>query len=206
MPLAKSWSKAFNCALIFTFLMTAQAFAQEYVLEQNDKISVHFWQEPSLNIETTIDTEGKIVVPVAGRITAAGLTVSQLEQKIIQEINIYNRNVTQALVKVIEYGSKKIFVTGAVLLPGPLSFAKMPNVWEAILQAGGPLETARLDNVTILRGGENHGQRIPVNLTNYFDDLTKLPELRPNDNVYVPSAVGNAQGGVDGAGMSGVSL
>ena len=192
---------------LFIFLATAvNTFAQEYVLETNDRISVHFWQETSLDIETTIDSEGKIVVPVAGRITAAGLTISQLENKIVQKINIYNRNVTQALVKIIEYGSKKIFFFVSVLMPGPLTFSKMPNVWEAILQAGGPLETARLDNITILRGGDNHGQRIPVNLTNYFDDLTKLPELRPNDNVYVPSAATNGEGGAGGTGPGGVSL
>lgn len=201
----------FNIGTIVLALMMAvfgygTALSQEYILESGDKISIHFWQEPSLNIETVIDTEGKIVVPVAGRLTAAGLTISQLEKKIVKQINIYNRNVTQALVKVIEYGSKRVFVTGAVLMPGPLTFPKMPNVWEAILQAGGPLENARLDNVTILRGGENHGQRIPVNLTSYFDDLTRLPELRPNDNIYVPSAGPKGPGGGDVAGSAVASL
>jgi polysaccharide export outer membrane protein len=193
-------------SISYILIFVLSASAQEYVLEPRDRITIHFWQEPSLDVEMVIDSDGKIVVPVAGRITAAGLTVSQLEGKIIQQINIYNRNVTQALVKVIEYGSKKIFVTGAVLMPGPLTFARMPNVWEAILQAGGALETARLDNIMILRGGENHGQRIPVNLTNYFADLTKLPELRPNDNIYVPSTGTNGPGGTDAAGRAGAGL
>lgn len=206
MPIVRIFKKQTLIFISFIFVFVLNAFAQEYTIESGDKISIHFWQEPSLDVEMVVDNEGKIVVPVAGRITAAGLTISQLEGKILQQINIYNRNVTQALVKVIEYGSKKIFVTGAVLMPGPLTFAQIPNVWEAILQAGGPLETARLDNITILRGGENHGQRIPVNLTNYFDDLTKLPELHPNDNIYVPSAATNGSGGTDAAGKAGASL
>ncbi len=184
-----------------------QVSAQEYMLEPNDRISISFWQQPDLNAEVKIDTDGRIEIPVAGRITAAGLTVSQLGIKIVEKVSIYNRNVTQAVVTVLEYGSKKIFVTGAVQMPGPYTFEYMPNVWEAILQAGGPLETAKLDQVTIVRGGNTNGQLISVDLKAYFNtsDLSRLPELRPGDNINVPGAVGGVAGagGAAGAGAGG---
>lgn len=190
----------FGALLQFCFL--GQVAAQEYMLEPHDRISVAFWQQPDLNSEVKIDADGRIEIPVAGRITAAGLTVSQLGAKIVEKVSIYNRNVTQAVVTVIEYGSKKIFVTGAVQMPGPYTFEYMPNVWEAILQAGGPLETAKLDQVTVVRGGNTNGQLIAVDLKAYFNtsDLSRLPELRPGDNINVPGAVGGAAGANGGAG------
>ncbi|RMD96156.1 MAG: hypothetical protein D6814_11930, partial [Calditrichaeota bacterium] len=148
---------------------------------------------------------GKIALPVIGQMTSAGLTISQLSAKIAEKMSLFNPRVTQALVRVLEYGSKRLYITGAVQMPGPKTFERMPNVWEAILAAGGPLETAALDKVMIIRGGDTYGQTIPVDLTAFFDqgDLTKLPDLRPNDNIYVPT---NAPaGGAAGAGGAGVA-
>ncbi|KAA3612095.1 MAG: hypothetical protein DWQ05_19020 [Calditrichaeota bacterium] len=194
----------FGVLLQFCFL--GNVSAQEYMLEPNDQISIAFWQQPDLNSQVKIDADGRIEIPVAGRITAAGLTASQLGIKIVEKVSIYNRNVTQALVTVLEYGSKKIFVTGAVQMPGPYTFEYMPNVWEAILQAGGPLESAKLGQVTVVRGGSTNGQLISVDLKAYFNtsDLSRLPELRPGDNINVPGSVGGAAGanGAAGAGAA----
>ena len=206
MNLMKRCARLFLIAGLLLSVHIRPAAAQEYVLEPGDKIGITFWQQPDLNMETRIDASGKIDVPVAGRLTAAGLTISQLSAKIVERIGLYNRNITQALVQVLEYGSKRIYITGAVALPGIHTFEVMPNVWEAILQAGGPLETAKLDKVTIVRGGEVNGQVIPVDLKAFFDqsDLTKLPELRPGDNIHVPGGTaGGAAGGAGGAAGGG---
>jgi len=207
--LMQVFSLIMRISLFFGVLFSTYAtvLSQEYVLESGDKISIQFWQDPNLNVdEVLINSEGIIVMPVAGRVTAAGLTVSQLETKILEKMNIFNSDLTQALVKILEYGSKRIFVTGAVAVPGPVTFAKMPNVWEAILQAGGALDNAQLTKVSIIRGSGPQGQTIPVNLTSYFDqnDLTKLPELRPNDNIHVPARAGAAAGSAVDFGRSGL--
>ena len=202
--------KSKRIVLIFVMvigLVSANAaFGQQYVLEPGDRISVTFWQEPNLNSEVVVDTEGKIELPVISSMTAAGLTVAQLSAKIAEKMSIFNPNVNQALVKVVEYGSKRIWVTGAVSMPGVYTFEQMPNIWEAILRGGGPLENAKMTQVTIFRGGKEFGQTIPVDLTQYFSqgDLARLPELRPNDNVFIPSEAGAAQGGVAGAASRGL--
>jgi len=189
-------------AVIGVLLTFQSGRAQDYILEPGDRISISFWQDPTLNTEAMIDSDGKIVVPVIGEITAAGLSISQLSQKIADRMKLFNPRVNQALVKVVEYGSKKLYITGAVYMPGPKTFEKMPNVWQAIQAAGGPTENAALDKVMIIRGGETSGQTIPVDLTAYFDqgDLTKLPQLRPNDNIYVPTRSIGGQGGPGAAG------
>ncbi len=190
--------------LILGLVATAPAQAQEYVIEAGDKVLVSIWQAPEVpDQEAVVDGDGRIDLPILGRVLAAGLTISQLESKIVENFRNYNRNITQAQVKVVEYGSKKIFVTGAVRLPGAVSFPQMPNVWEAILEAGGPLDEAELEKVTIVRKSGTQGQVIAANLVSYFDaqDISNLPELRPGDTIHVPGGTGNGVNGPNsGAG------
>lgn len=177
------------------------AAAQEYILEPGDVVAISFWQVPDLNVQAArIDTEGKINIPLAGRVNAAGLTISQLSSKVVERISIYNKSITQAAVTVSEYGSKKVFITGAVGAPGKYNFEKMPTIWEAILEAGGPLPTALLNNVQLIRGGKESGKIISVDLSAAFErnDMRDLPALMAGDNIYVlssqPSGAGSPGG------------
>jgi polysaccharide export outer membrane protein len=200
-----------NAVVFFISMILCWGFfsatsAQEYILEPGDVLSISFWQQPDLNVPSSrIDAEGKINIPLAGRINAAGLTISQLSSKIVERISIYNKSITQATVVVNEYGSKKIFITGAVGTPGKYNFEKMPSIWEAILEAGGPLPTALLNNVQLIRGGKESGKIIAVNLSAAFErnDMSGLPALMPGDNIYVlsnqPSGAGTSSGALGGA-------
>jgi protein involved in polysaccharide export with SLBB domain len=177
-------------AFLFSLVVFLGAFgsaaAQEYILEPGDVISISFWQQPDLNVQMArLDAEGKIDIPLAGRINAAGLTILQLSSKIVERISIYNKSITQATIVINEYGSKKIFITGAVGAPGKFNFEKMPNIWEAILEAGGPQQNAQLDRVQLIRGGS---KIVEVNLTAAFEqgEIRQLPALLPGDNIYVP--------------------
>jgi len=177
----------------------AAGTAQEYKLDNGDLITVTFWQQADLNSQVRLDAEGKIDLPLAGRIAAAGLTVEQLGRRIVEKMAVYNGKITQASVTVNEYGSRKIFVTGAVNAPGKYSFEKIPTIWEAILEAGGPQANAQLGAVQILRGGEQ-SQALEVDLTAAFagGDLGNLPKLQPGDNVNVPAApAGTGPGGAN---------
>lgn len=177
----------------------AAAPAQEYKLDKGDLITVTFWQQPDLNTQTRIDAEGKIDLPLIGRMPASGLTVEQLGRRIVEKMANYNSKITQATVAVNEYGSRRVFVTGAVNTPGKYSFEKIPTVWEAILEAGGPRADAQLNAVQILRGGDQ-SRIIEVDLTAAFagGDMSRLPKLEPGDNINVPATPAGA-GGVAGA-------
>jgi len=192
---------AFLCRLILLLGFFQTAPAQEYILEPGDAVAISFWQQPDLNVQATrIDTEGKINIPLAGRVNAAGLTISQLSSKVVERISIYNKGITQAAVVVTEYGSKRVFITGAVGAPGKYSFEKMPTLWEAILEAGGPLPTALLNNVQLIRGGKESGKIISADLSAAFErnDMRGLPMLTAGDNIYVlssqPSGTGTTGG------------
>ncbi len=205
---------AFFFSLVVFFGAFGSAPAQEYILEPGDIVSISFWQQPDLNVQMArLDAEGKIDIPLAGRINAAGLTISQLSSKIVERISIYNKSITQATIVINEYGSKKIFITGAVGTPGKFNFEKMPNIWEAILEAGGPQQNAQLDRVQLIRGGESGGKITEIDLTAAFErgEMRGLPALMPGDNIYVPAgqsggSIATAAGGAQPAASGGTNL
>ncbi len=172
--------------LFVLLLWSLSLVAGEYVIGQDDVLSIQFWQQPDLNAQVRVGRDGKITLPIIGSVTAAGLTPTQLGKKIVEKISIYNKGITQATVVVTQYGSKKIYLTGQVLTPGKYTFEALPNLWQAILEAGGPTETAILSGVTIIRG---QGQRpILVDLTKFLEtgDPSLLPSLKSGDTVYIP--------------------
>jgi len=162
---------------------------QQYVLQVGDRLEITFWQEPDLNTTPVVAQNGTIEIPVAGRIQAAGLTVSELSQKIIDEISRYRIKITQASVVINEYQGNKIFVTGQVGTPGTYSFEVIPNLWRVLQEAGGLSETANLEKISVIRESEGSGDILQVDLTRYFErgDVAQLPELRGGDTIHVPT-------------------
>lgn len=180
---------------IVSYPLNRTAFSQEqgeeYVIGVDDVLSVTFWQLPELNTTTKVGSDGKIELPIIGRITAAGLTPSRLGEKIVAQISLYNRAITQATVQVTEYASKYVFVMGEVQQPGKYTFETIPNLWQIILEAGGPTPNAKLTQVTILRGAGSpeEGEIVNVDLTGALrrGDLSLLPPVYPRDMIRVPA-------------------
>jgi polysaccharide biosynthesis/export protein len=162
-------------------------FADDYKIGPEDVLTITFWQDPTLNQNVVVRQDGKITLSVIGEIIAAGMTPSDLANKIGDRVSRYNKNVSQATVEVISYGSQKIFVTGQVMNPGKFAFEVMPDVWKLIKEAGGITEFGDLSNVVIIRGSVDKGDIINVNLADLIaqGDPSKYPILHANDIVEV---------------------
>jgi polysaccharide export outer membrane protein len=188
-----SWARrygliGFICSVIMASLFPLKAFSFEYVIGTDDVLRVSFWQQSDLNTVTRVRQDGSISLPVLGEIDAAGLTISQLERSIVAGISIYNKEISQARVEVMEYNSQKVYVTGEVFRPGKYTFEFIPNLWEVLREAGGPRERALLTEVTIIRADQEGGEKFIVNISQALEagDLTQLPELKPGDTIIVP--------------------
>lgn len=171
---------------------------REYVIGNGDLLSITFWQRPELNAEARVTAAGTIEMPLIGAVQATGLTPAKLRDNIVSRVSLLDIRVTQASVIVREYGSKSVYVTGAVLAPGKKSFEAIPNLWQIILEAGGPQPVALLNDVTIIRsGGEETGRTIRVDLAAALErgDFSSLPPVFPGDYINVPSA-SSVEGGV----------
>ncbi|MDP3024283.1 MAG: polysaccharide biosynthesis/export family protein [candidate division Zixibacteria bacterium] len=167
------------------------SFSQEYRIGPEDLLSISFWQQPDLNSALKVRQDGKISLPVIGEIMVAGLTTAELSKKIVEKISFYNKSISQATVVILEYNSQKVFVQGQVNRPGKYSFESIPNLWEVITEAGGPAEGADLSAVKIIRGGDEAGKTLRVNLAQALEkgDFTKLPKLKIGDTVEIPRSI-----------------
>jgi len=181
----------------FMLWLVVPLFAQEYIIERGDLLSATFWQLPSLNTQGRVADDGTIDLLIVGRVNAAGYTTAKLENEIVRQYAFYNTKITQVRVAVLEFGSKKVYINGQVTHPGKYTFATMPTIWQVILESGGPLETANLGLITVVRGsGDEAGKVITVNLADALNRnlINGLPKLTPGDIIYVP-AIGAAVAG-----------
>ena len=189
-------SKYRKIGIVFIFYLTFASFcyAQEYKIGSGDILKITFFERPELDKTTKVGLDGTITLPVIGSVKAAGLTATELTQKIISQFSMYAVHISQAFVEVVTYESNKIFITGSVTNPGKYVFEKIPNLWRVISEAGGPTESANLSNVLIIRGEEEGGTTITVNLVDVLQqgDLSQLPKLRPGDNIHISGVLGQS--------------
>jgi len=183
--------KIFKLVLSILICLAPGVVAQDvepYVIGINDRLTISFWQEPDLNTEIRVSDDGMITLPVIGDIKAEGKTTAQLAKLIVEQMAYYNPGISQATVVVLEYNSRTVVITGAVVNPGEYHFERIPNLLDLIRQAGGALPTADLSSVTIMRQVDGKAQVIKVDVLKRIreGDLSALPELKPKDMVTVP--------------------
>jgi len=183
--------------LIFLKMIFASyGYPQDYKINPEDILKITFLEHPELNKTTKVGLDGNISLPVVSNINAEGLTISELTQKIISEFSIYSISVTKLSVEIVAYESNKIYVTGHVTTPGKYVFEEIPDLWVVISEAGGPTESANLNNVLIIHSGKEKESTTTVNLAEILQNgnFSELPELKAGDNIFVPGVVGSVGG------------
>jgi polysaccharide biosynthesis/export protein len=160
----------------------------DFTIGAEDVLGVQFWRDPDMSGDVTVRTDGMITLPLIRDIKAAGLTPTQLADKIQQAVREY---VTDASITVVvrQMNSRKAFITGEVAKPGayPILSSSM-TVMQLIAVAGGLTEWAKSDKISIMRVEAGKQRTFPFN----YKDVAKgkKPEqnivLRPGDTVVVP--------------------
>jgi polysaccharide export outer membrane protein len=130
------WAMAI-LALCFVALPAAsQSISlQPYRISAGDKVAVAVFGQPDLSGEVTVEQSGNLRLPIVGDVTAADLTVAELERNIGQllEKGYVRRPVVS--VRVVEF--RPIYVLGMVRTPGLYPYQQGQSVLAAIARAGG---------------------------------------------------------------------
>lgn len=154
-----------------------------------DVVQIIVTGRQDLSVTTTVDDQGGLTLPSIGTLRAAGRSTLELAADISRRISLTQRDAPQVRVAILESRSKKIFVLGSVLLPGPYSFRQDPTVWEAISEAGGASEDANLAAVEVIPDDATGSRkRSVVDVATAIRAGTQegLPRLKPGDTVQVP--------------------
>lgn len=160
----------------------------EYRLQAGDVLEIKHFYTPELNETLSIRPDGRISLPIAGEVEAAGQTPAGLRD-ILSERYARTLRDREVAVVVKEFAGRRIYVGGEVHTPGVIRPPGTITALQAILEAGGVKSSARLETVVILR---NQGTPEPLFLT---VDLRAGPKgevsrndiaLLPSDIVFVP--------------------
>ena len=119
-----------------------------------------------------------------------GRTAAQAEQLLTDAVAPYMKNPrVQLVLKKKALRLKRFFVFGDVKKPGHFALARNMTVLQAITQADTYNETALLDEIRVIRGGDlNHPQVLVADISRAltYGDLSRNLTLQENDIVFVP--------------------
>ncbi len=129
-----------------------------YILGAGDVVVVQAADAEELNgRRVTIDKEGYVNLPQAGRIRAAGLTIPQLESEIVERLKPLIQS-PQVTVTALQWRVETVLLMGAFVRPGTYSYEPRQKLSE-LLTMGGLVPNANR-RVKVTRRLE-HG-RIPL--------------------------------------------
>ena len=160
----------------------------DYVIGAADVLRIQVWKNAELSVDVPVRPDGKISVPLANDVQAAGLTATELKDVITQALADYVA-APDVTVMVREINSKSVHVIGEVLRPNQFPLIFDLRVLEAIAYAGGFSPYADKSDIRILR--PNPDGTVVEYRFNYNAFLRgKQPEgnlrLQPGDTVVVP--------------------
>ena len=123
----------------------------DYVLGSGDGLTINLWGGVSQSFTRFVDREGKIVLPEAGALVVAGLTLQHAQLNIERALKEQFHNV-QVDVAIARLRSVRVYVVGDVQRPGAYEVSSLSTPLNALYAAGGPTGIGSLRIVRHYRG------------------------------------------------------
>ena len=160
---------------------TAKAtVSADYKLVPGDKLRVEVYKDTQLSQSVQVRPDGKITLPLANDVVAAGRTPAELRDAIVTSLKPYIANPT-VTVMVVETVPPVIYVTGEVNAAGPQPLVGKVDVIQAIATAKGLSDFANKKNILIRRGS----QLITFNYKDAVNGNAAPLYLQPGDTIIV---------------------
>lgn len=156
----------------------------DYTLGTGDVLNVSVWGHPDLTSEVIVGPDGKITLPLAGPVSAAGTTVDQLRVIIT---NAYKNYIIspQVIVGIKTFRKLHAATLGQVTRPGAYDLEVGARVLDLIAAAGGLTDAAALNRARLVRAsGDN--QPIDLDALLLHQDMSANVALKPGDTIFIP--------------------
>jgi protein involved in polysaccharide export with SLBB domain len=125
----------------------------DYILGVGDGLTVNLWGGVSQSFSRTIDREGKIVLPEAGTILVAGLSLERAQALVQSALSQQFRNAKVAIT-IARLRTVRVYVVGDVQRPGAYDISSLSTPLNALYAAGGPTSIGSLRIARHFRGKE----------------------------------------------------
>ena len=155
----------------------------EYLLYPNDEIEVALPTAPELTRTLKVGPDGRVSLPLLGHVMAADRTLSELERDVSAG---YSAQLVRPIVEITlrQAGPIRVWVDGEVRTPGVYEMVGDIDAYQAIIQAGGFLPTARPQEVALIRRGP--GGRRMMRVLDLRPRRGTAVAVRRGDVIFVP--------------------
>ncbi len=155
-------------------LQQASTAAQSYKLGAGDKVHVAVFNEDNLSGDYVIAPDGKITLPLAGGIQAAGLTIPEFQQAVTAKLKdgfVQDPNVT-----ITANDLRPYYILGEVNKPGKYAYSPDLTVLSAVATAEGFTYRADMNTVYIRHATEPGEREV---------SLTSTTAVLPGDTIRI---------------------
>jgi polysaccharide export outer membrane protein len=185
----------------------------QYRVGPGDVLTITVWEHPELTIPAgsfrtaaeggnEVKADGTVFYPYAGELQVNGLTTAEIKAQLEQKLaSVIKR--PQVDVRVADFRSQRVYVSGAVRQPGVVPVTKIPlTLIDAIEQLGGLANNASWGDIQLTRNGETQSISLrslyetgawSENLLLQHGDLIHVPR-NDADKVFVLGEVNRPQG------------
>jgi protein involved in polysaccharide export with SLBB domain len=153
---------------------TAAAADQTYVLGAGDRVRITTFGEDDLSGEFAVGDAGKVAMPLAGGIDAAGRTVRDFQAAV--ETALRGRYLRDPKVSVEVLNHRPFYILGEVNRPGAYPFVAGLTVLNAVATAQGFTYRANTKRVFVKHAGEAKEEVVR---------LGPALQVRPGDTVRI---------------------
>lgn len=156
----------------------------DYVLGPGDDLRIYIWGALENALVQTVDRNGQIYLPNVGPLRVWGLTFTQADRVIREELSRYFRGF-QTSVTMGRLRTIRIYVVGEVRQPGSFTISSLSTVTNGLFAAGGPLKLGSLRNIQLKRNQHTIGT---LDLYDFLlsGDKTRDFRLESGDTIFVP--------------------
>ena len=170
--------------------------AENYVLQPPDQIVVQCSEVPEINGQAQlIRPDGKISFEDIGEIEAAGRTPEQLanilRDKVLELYKLEGDNPVN--IRIISYQSKRYYILGQVMRPGPQVYSGRDTVFSALALTQ-PTNLAWLSHIQVIRPSRDKNVKPKIFEVNFnrmgaHGELSKDVLLQEGDVIFVPPTI-----------------
>lgn len=156
-----------------------------YVIGPQDRLQIRVFEVKDLSFDNEqVDASGTIMLPLIGKLMAAGKTTDQLEEEIGQRLQKYLQS-PQVSVSIVESASQKVTVEGNVKNPGVYLVKGQTTLMQTVAMAGGVDNEADTHKVAVIRLEDGIRKAATVDYAAIKAGRAPDPIIQGNDDVVV---------------------
>jgi polysaccharide export outer membrane protein len=128
-------------------------------------------------------TSGKLLLPLVGGVEVAGLTVEQIQSKLVEVFAAYIKQPV-VTVEIVEFKSQPLYLLGKFNKPGLYYLDRPTSLLHGLALGSGLADQANLRGARVVR--RDKVMAVDIYQLLYNNDLRQNIQLRQGDAIYVP--------------------